>query len=450
MPASGISYPSGALTSGNSARSSILDNYIFNSGISKPEHSAFLTEKFGSVYTMTSLLDKLGAAKPVYAKAYSWSILDRTRSNATISSGDGTGATVTLTLDIAADTSNLGYFLVDDVLRTETGTIVKVTAVGTGGGFQTITVARVDGTNIVAADFADGEKIGHLSTAFDEGSTGPNGRLFLPSEDYNYTQIFRRAVKVSRGAASSKSYINVGGKEYWYFTNEQKMFDEFFADQERSLMFGTRTTSGNKTTSGGIYDKVVTQALGQVVNFTTATGITESDFFTLIPRLIRQGCSKNLLLLAGSEAASDIQQALRTYTLNGGVNFGSFGSNKVGIDIPGYSFMGVNIAFQHYPMFDDEKTLPFTSTSTSTKVNFRQAALVLDLGEGAGEPNISKVYRDGDMGDARMIKTLIPGMIGQSGGVSSNSFDGWESQVLAELGWKVNNAHRFGAFIPNA
>ena len=54
--------------------------------------------------------------------------------------------------------------------------------------------------------------------------------------------------------------------------------EEFFADQERSLMFGIRSSVGNKTTSGGIYDKVVTQALGQIVNYTTATGIAESDF----------------------------------------------------------------------------------------------------------------------------------------------------------------------------
>lgn len=392
----------------------------------------------------------MGPAQPVFNKAFSWSILDRTRSSAIISSGDNTGATVDLTLDTVATGANLGYFLVDDILRTDTGVLIKVTAVAAAGGFQVITVARVDGTNIAAADFANAESLGHVTNAFDEGSNGPNGRLFLPVEDYNYTQIFRRAAKVSRDAASVKSYLMVDGKEYWYFTNEKKMFAEFFADQERSLMFGTRTTVSNKTTSGGIWDKVVTQALGQIVNYTTATGISESDFFTMIPALIRQGCSKNLLLLAGSEAASDIQQALKYYTLNGGVDFGSFGGNEVGINIPSYSFMDHRISFQHYPMFDDTKTLPFAGTSTSTKVNFRQAAIILDLGEDLQESNVQKMYRDGAAGSAQMIKTIIPGMVGNNSGVSSNSFDGWESQVLAELGWKVNNAHRFGAFVPNA
>jgi hypothetical protein len=450
MPQSGIGYPSGALVSGNNGYSSILDGYIFASGVNKPTHSDFLTEKFGKLYTMTSLLDKLGAYEPVMNKAYSWSILDRTRSSATLGTVSGLpAATVTVTLsDVDATSPALGYFLVDDVVRSESGRLLKVTAVGTSGNFQTVTLARVEGGNVASPDIATGEKIGHAFTAFDEGSTGPNGRLFLPAEDYNYTQIFRRAVKVSRGAASTKSYLKVDGKEYWYFTNEKKMFEEFFADQERSLMFGVRTSVGNKTTSGGIWDKTVTQSLGSIVNYTTSTGIAESDFFTLIPQMIRAGCSKNLLLLAGSEAASDIQQALKYYTLNGGVNFGAFGNNKVGIDVSGYNFLGVNIAMERYPLFDDVKTLPFASTSTASKVNFKQAAIILDLGEDA--PNITKMYRDGDAGSAKLIKSIIPGMVGNNSGVSSNSFDGWESQVLAELGWKVNNAHRFGAFVPNA
>jgi hypothetical protein len=144
---------------------------------------------------------------------------------------------------------------------------------------------------------------------------------------------------------------------------------------------------------------------------------------------------------------------LKHYTVNGGVTFGNFGGNAVGLDIPSYYFMDTKIALQHYPLFDDSKTLPWTGTSTSTKTNFRHAAIILDLGntDGGGEPNIQKVYRSGAEGmDAMMIHKLIPGMVGDSGMTASNSFDGWEVQVLSELGWKVQNAHRMGAFVPNA
>lgn len=452
MPQSGVNYPSSAFTGPyQQGRAAIFDSYIFASGLSKPEHSDVLTEKFGKQYTMTTLLDRMGAYSPCYSHVYSWSILDRTRNDALITSGDGTGATVTLTLDSTnnpASGAQLGYFLVDDVLRSETGIKLKVTAVGISGGSQTITVARLDGTSIAANDFADGERIGHLYNAFDEGSSGPNGRLWFPSEDYNYFTTFRRAAKITRDAASSKSYVKVDGKDYWYWSAEKYALEELLADQERSLMFGTRTEVGAKRTAGGIWDKVVTQAQGQIVNYTTATGISESDFFTMIPRLVRQGCSKNLLLLAGSEAASDIQQALRVYSLNGGVNFGSFGNNKAGVDYTGYKFMNVNIAFEHYPMFDDAKSLPFVSTSTASKVNFRNVALILDLGDGV--PNIEKIYRDGDQGQGKLIHKVVPGMVGSDGGFAANSEDAYRVDWLSELSWKVNNAHRMGAFVPNA
>lgn len=449
-----ISTPASAFTGPySSVRNPILNSYIFDTGLLVPEQSALLSEKFGKTYTMTTLLDKIGAYKPVQAQEFSWATLDRTRVSATISSGFSNGvASDTWTLSTVADSTNLGYFLVGDVIRTESGRQLKVTAVGDDGGYQTITVARLDGSNIVTGDAADGETITRLSTAFSQGSNGPNGRLFLPDQDYNYTQLFRAGLKLSRDTASQKSYLNVNGKEYWYFKNEEIMFDEFYADQERALMFGIRSKSGSLTTSRGIWDSVVTQAAGQVVNFTTSTGIAESDFFTLIPALIRQGASQNLLLLGGSEAVSDIQQALKHYTVNGGVSFGNFGGNNVGLDIPSYNFMGTKIALQHYPLFDDAKTLAWTGTSTSTKTNFRHAAIILDLGNtSAGEANIQKCYRSGAEGmDAMMIHKLIPGMVGDSGMIAANSFDGWEVQILSEIGFKVINAHRFGAFVPTA
>ena len=143
---------------------------------------------------------------------------------------------------------------------------------------------------------------------------------------------------------------------------------------------------------------------------------------------------------------------MKHYTVNGGVTFGNFGGNAVGLDIPSYYFMDTKIALQHYPLFDDDKTLAWTGTSTSTKTNFRNAAIILDLGNtSAGEANIQKFYRSGADGmDAAMIHKLIPGMVGDSGMTASNSFDGWEVQILAELGWKVQNAHRMGAFVPTA
>lgn len=406
---------------------------------------------------MTSLLDRLGAASPIQNDTFSWFVQNRTRKAATISSGVSglPAATLTLTLDTTSTGADLGYYLVGDLIRTESGQILRVTAVGAGGGFQTITVARPDGANIVTADIANSEKIGHLSTSFGEASSGPNGRLYTPSEEYNYTQIFRRGIKVSGSALDQKSYIELpGGKRSWYFYSENTMFKEFMADVERNTMFGVRAVNGTLKTTRGIWDRVVTGAEGQIQNFASAAGITETDLQALITKLVRQNASNELIGLCGSEAMQDIHQALKPYAVNGSVNYGSYGANLAGLDFQEYFFMGKKLKFFYYELFDDDQTLPFISTPTSTKVNFRHTALFLDMGtNGAGENLISMKYRDGDGGQRKFIHKVIPGMhpeTSNAGGFASSSFDGYEVQILAELGVEFKLPNRCGVLLPNS
>lgn len=448
-----IQGPTSAFTGPYDAvRNPILTNYLFNAQLNKPEVSDIVTEKFADKYKMTTLLNRLGAYKPVADKAYSWFVQDRQRASATVSAGV-TGlptATLTLTLDTVASGANLGYFIVGDLVRTETGLILKVTTVGDAGGFQTIVVQRPDGANIVSGDIANAEKIGHVATTFAEGSTGPNGRLFLPSEKYNYTQIFRRGCKVSGSALTQQSWVNGGAA--WYFTNEDYMFDEFAYDQEVATMFGTRSvnSAGDQTTTGGFIPSLIAE--GQVVNFTTSTGISETDLQAISTLFMRQAGGNRKLGLCGSEAMADIQAALKGYVLNGAVSYGN--GAEVGLGIQSYKFAGLTYDFMHYPLFDDDKVLPFVSTSTSTKINWRHAVVFLDMGSSsAGEPNHSIMYRELAGEQRKFIHKIVAGMHGGSGdagGVASNTFDGFEVSVLAEIGAKSVAPWNDGALLPNA
>jgi hypothetical protein len=437
-----------------SVRAPILQGYIFDAHLERPEVSSFITEKFKDRYKLTTLLNRIGAMEPVANGSFSWFTMDRTRSSATLGTVAGLPAAslqTTLT-DIDADTSNLGYFVVGDLVRTESGAILRVSSVDApSGGDQQVTFVKPGGGNIAAADMATGEKIGHVYNAFEEGSTGPNGRLYLPTESYNYTQIFRRGVKVTGSALTQKTYVGDGGS--WYWKNEDYMFDEFAYDQELALMFGVRAidSSVNRRFTGGVWDHIVTQALGQVQNFASGVGIAESDIQALITKLNRQSGSGELLVLAGSEAITDIQIALKHYFLAGSVDYGAFGGNTVGLDAQTYKFAGKTLTIMHYPLFDDDKALPFVSTPTSTKVNFRHAALVLDMGDtNNGKPLISQCYRELAGEQRKFIHKVIPGMHGGSSGIASNSFDGFEVQVEAEVGFKIELANQMGALVPNA
>lgn len=453
MAIPGISTPTSAFTGPYDAvRNPILTGYLFNAQLNKPEVSDIVTEKFADKYKMTTLLNRLGAYKPVADKAYSWFVQDRQRASATVSSGVAglPTASLVLTLDTVAAGANLGYFIVGDLVRTESGVILKVTAVGDAGGFQTITVVKNDGSNITSGDIANAEKIGHVATAFAEGSTGPNGRLFLPSEKYNYTQIFRRGVKVTGSALTQQSWVNGGAA--WYFTNEDYMFDEFAYDQEVAVMFGTRSVNaaGDTTTTGGFIPSLVAE--GQVVHFTTSTGIAETDLQAISTLFMRQAGGNRKLGLCGSEAMADIQAALKGYVLNGSVSYGN--GAEVGLGIQRYNFAGMTYDFMHYPLFDDDKVLPFVSTSTPTKINWRHAVVFLDMGSSsAGEPNHSIMYRELAGEQRKFIHKIVSGMHGGSGdqgGVASNTFDGFEVSVLAEIGAKSVSPWLDGALLPNA
>lgn len=450
----GVSAPSSITTTGTSVRHPLLNGYLFNAGINAPEISQFVTEKYKKKYKMTALLNRIGAYKPVSSDTFSWSIQDRQRKSATVGSGDGTGATLTLVLsdiDYTASETD-GYFVVGDVFRTETGILGRVNSVSNSGSDQSIVVSRVDGSNWAAADIADGEKIGHLFNAFEEGSDGPKGRLSVPESEYNYTQIFRRGLKISGSALTQKAWVNNG--EAWYFQNEDYMFEEFAYDQELALMFGVRSSVSNRKTSQGIWDRVVTNAGGQVVNFASGTGISETDLQSLITPLNRQAGSDELLLLCGSDAITDLNIALKPYYMNGGVDFGSLGQNLVGLDVAAYKFAGKTLRLMHYPLFDDDKALQFTSTPTATKVNFRHVALALDMGDtDNGEPLISMCYRQLGDEQRKFKHKIIAGMHGNSddnGGMASNSFDGFEVQVLSEVGFKIMLPNQSGALVPTS
>lgn len=450
------SFPTGALVAGTTSRNPILQDYVFNAGMIQPEHSSWLLDLYPN-YRMTVLMDRIGGFSPIKNNTLTWNKLGRTRQSATISSGVSglPAASLTLTLDTVSTGANLGYFLQNDVIRTEAGVNLVITAVGASGGFQTITVAKYDGSNITSGEIANSEKIGHAWNRWAPGSTGPAGRIYLPDEEYNYTQIFRRGSKIDRGAFSNRIYLKEFGVlgaagESWMFHNEQLDIAEHMRDLENAIMFGTRSSSSGTTTTRGIWDRVVTAAEGQVVNFTAATGISESDLQTIVTKLVREGGSSEMLVLCGSEAMADIQQALKQYIVNGGVSFGAFGGNTVGLDLIQYKFLGKTLNFTHYPLFDDDKLLPFVSTPTATKVNFRHVALFLDMGQ-PGQKLIELKYRDGDLGPAKFVHKYINGMFSMGeGSTAVNSFDGAEYQILSEIMVVLRGANRFGALVPNA
>jgi hypothetical protein len=449
MPTAGIGYPSGALVGGTSSRNPILEGYVFQSGIHDPEHSKILTYKYPQYY-MTALLDKLGADEPVAQTVFSWSTMDRTRKSSVVSSvANGTTATATITTDIVSDVANgnLGYFIVGDVIRLESGELGRVTAISESGGFQLIDVVRVVGGNWSTSLVLAAMVFGLVFTAFGEATNGPTGRLFLPTEDYNYTQILKASVKVSGTEFTNRTILGDG--KAWYFTVEDIVRKEFARDRELVVLFGERNGTGVKTTKG-ILSWVTAE--GIINTYASALGVTEADLQDHIADLLPEGGSNEYLVLCGSTFLKNAQKALKDYAINGAINYGSFGKNMAGLDFKGYEFMGKKVYFAYYELFDDPKVLPYSGTPSSSKINFKDFSLWLDLGtDSAGQKLITLKYKSHGGFSRKFIQKIIAGMMSPSGTeFAAHSGDYFEIQWLSEIAVQVRNANRMGILRANS
>jgi len=448
MPVNGN--PTPPLVDGTRAVGSdgILSGYVFQSGILKPEHSNVLSYKYPQYY-LTALLERLGAYEPVNRDVFSWNIQDRTRIGGTVTNLSG-GTTATATFEVPEyvwDANNKGYLIVGDTIRLESGEIGRVVASRQGTtdtDAQQVDVVRVAGGNWSVALIADTFRFGHIASLFGEGSFGPEGRLYLPEEEDNRLSTLRRSIKITGDALTDRTWLGDGSA--WYWTQEDIEMKEFARDRELAIMFGQRSDSA-VLSSKGIWQYVLDSGIQN--EFSSAQGVSEEDIQNHIKQLMIENASNEMTAICGADMMTDIQRALKDYHVAGGVSYGSFGNNTVGLDVETYKFLGKTIHFAYYELFDDPEVLPAPSTGPSSdKVSFSNASLWLDLGtDNSGKKLLSMKYKELDGIQRKFVHKTIPGMhspSGQDGGMAANSFDGFEIQLLSQIGIEFRLPNRSG------
>ena len=420
----GGNVPSSITGTGTSARASLLADHIFNAGLEKPEILEELIVKFPD-YWFNKLLESVpDVSGTINSREYTWQILDRTRKGATVSSiANGTTATVTMTLDIAASGSDLGYYLVGDIIRVaDSGENGRVTAVADAGGFQTIDVVRTAGGNWSTALILANMKIGHISTGFAPGSSASGGtRVHTPGTDYSVTTIARRGWTIERGALAQKTYV---GDKSWYFQQEDIEQKEFMRDFQAALIFGQlfRSRTG-VAQSRGLLEYA--EDSGQKVTFNESQGVSEGDYISLVEALLPQQGSADMVMLMGNRIFLQTQQAL-------GDRYRSIPNSEkpaqlAGLDFQSYQIGGKNLHFKLFDVFSDEAIVP-SVTPSSTAKDFKNVALGLDLGMvSPGQRNIQVKYLEG----AKFIQKAIPGMASPGMDIAS-AYDGLQMELLTE------------------
>jgi hypothetical protein len=453
MAVPGVSFPTTQLNPGSANRGGIdLAGHVFLSSLELPDISKILTIKYPQYYLL-SLAEKIaGASVAQGSKVHSWFIQDRTRKGAVataIAGGTTASATVTtnLTYDVASGNALYGYFLVNDLVRvndSEENAIVTAIGFTADPGFQTITISRYGGGVWSAALLPTNATIGHIGSAYPEGSLDAGGvRLDMPYEDYNVMQIIRRKLKISSDLLNQKTWID---DKSWYFQQEPLLQKEFMRDTEATIVFGKRFNGATGATNytRGLMEYAEQNGVQQT--FSSAIGVQEADLSNFLKQLYTQNASNDLIVLCGEQFLFDVQHALSDRYRQ--VPLGEKPAELAGLNFQSYQIAGKRLHFAYYEMFSDAAIVP-PSTATSTAKDFRNLALVLDFGiTDAGERNIQVRYRTGETGDRKMVQKFITGLA-SPGAQVSNSFDGMEIQLLSEVMPKVVLPNRLGLIYSN-
>ena len=436
-------------STGTAAVDRIMSGHVWSAGIHKEEHSNILSHLYPQYYGI-ALLEKLGAYEPIAADTWTWNIMDRTRLAGSVDS-----ITTALPASSVEFTTNyewdgdgkLGYLVVGDTIRTQSGALLRVNEVGDDSGLQTVTVTKVGGGNITSDDLAVDFVFGHIASSFAEGTNQPKGRLYLPREEGNVLQILKRTVEVTGSEFTNRTRIGDG--KAWYFTVEEITMNEFQKDRELAVLFGKTQTTGARNTRGLIDYGL---EYGIVSQYDAGTGLTERDIQDQITAHLVEGSSGDLVVLAGSEYVAQFNRALKDYAMQGAQSF----DNKVaGLDFQVYNFGGKKINVAHHVLFDDPEILPYLDDPSADAINFRYFSLWLDLGQMPlqGKKGITLKYKALNGYSRKLIVRTAAGMMSpENADVISDmdGYDGFKTFFLSEIGIEVLFPNRIGIQYANA
>ena len=277
-----------------------------------------------------------------------------------------------------------------------TGENMLVTATAAAGGSTTdVTVTR--GIGSAAASILINKEIVIIGSAQAEGGNSPDAVSFDPTVEYNYTQIFKTPVNVSRTLKNTT--LRTGDKEQEQLTKALKMH---MGDIERAMFFGKRhILNGSSSTptrfTGGLFESItnVTDAASN----STANRITEKEFDRLLVEDLFAYGSTEKVAFCGAGVAANMQEIAKNRWQPTQVD-GSYGVN-----MSRYSTFAGDLNVILHPMF---RQIP----------SLKNSMVVLDL------PNVK--YRSLANSDTQLERDI-----------QGNDADASKHQYLTECGLEL-------------
>lgn len=198
----------------------------------------------------------------------------------------------------------------------QTGEVILLTADPTAT--NAIQVRRgVGGSTPTAVDPATAGTNPYLliiGSSFEEGSMAPSGLNFEPQDIFNYTQIFRRTLEITRTAAKTRLRTGDSVKEA-----RRECLEYIGVDMERAFILGRRglaTYSGKpQRQTGGIVWQIEQAAPENIRSFNQLynAGLSMDNLEIELERIFRFGSFEKMAFM-GNAGLLALQQVIRKNT----------------------------------------------------------------------------------------------------------------------------------------
>lgn len=249
-------------------------------------------------FPLTAMLDKLRKAK-VDDPEFVW--YDKVMKDYRLELGanlDGTAGTDTITVLAESGVRNGGLSVkVGDILMVEqTGELLRVAVVTSDTSIDV--VRGFAGTTVTAVTYNGAgvnPKLLMVGSALPEGSSAPTAVSWDARKFYNYTQIFRDTLSMTRTARSTRLRTGQQVAE-----SKRECLQTHSVGLERALWFGVRsedlTGSTPRRSTGGIIKFIADNASGNVIDWLTYNGGAKdyTTFLMILELIFRYGATEKV------------------------------------------------------------------------------------------------------------------------------------------------------------
>jgi hypothetical protein len=337
--------------------------------------------------------------------------------------GDITNVATTIAVSNAVDNGWSSAFSIKggDVLMIEaTGEIVRVSADPTVDNSIVVTRAQ-GGTTGTAVTFAtQNPYLTVIGSAFEEASLAPTGVNFDPTEKYNYTQIYRSTLEMSRTAQKTRLRTGDAVKEA-----KRETLEYFSVDMERSFWFnGARTliTINGKPArmTAGVINQITAGAPQNIIA-APADGMIDMDWLEASTQSIFKFGSSEKVVFGGNAILGALQSVIRknsSYII-------SPGQKEYGMRFSRFTTPFGDLLFKTHPLFNLMNG-GTAGDGVTTFSGIANNAYILDMA------NVRYRY----ITDVEYQKDLT--QIG---------LDGMKSGYIAECGLELNHARSHGVWV---